>query len=109
MTVTATAKTEAVTSQGAIWRGQEVQVNTAPGEVSTWYKEYVFGSKNNYSLQQHPHGHGRVPTAQGFQGAIGLTVTKWHLDSLFHERLDHRIFWDCCQPGMFYDSMTVYL
>lgn len=35
MTVTATAKTEAVTSQGAIWRGQEVQVNTAPGEVST--------------------------------------------------------------------------
>lgn len=50
-------------------------MNTAPGEVSTQHKDYVFRSENNYSLQQRPHGHGRVPTAQGFRGAIGLSAT----------------------------------
>lgn len=30
-------------------------------------RNMFFTVKNNYSLQQLPHGHGRVPTAQGFQ------------------------------------------
>lgn len=54
-------------------KGPRVQV--APGKVSYWYKQDIFYSESNYSLEQAPQERGRTSIAGGFQEAIGQAAT----------------------------------
>lgn len=51
---------EALSSEGATWRGLGQQVQAALWEVSSWYEKRIFYSENNHSLVQLPPRHSSI-------------------------------------------------